>query len=226
MTGTATDATPAQAPAKGKSSKTAKARRAFWLKQLYAWHWISSGLCLVGMLLFAVTGITLNHAGRLEERARVEIREANLPRDLAAGLAALPATGRAPLPEPVRAWLAAELGVTVGGREAELTRDEVLLSLPRPGGDAFVSLGRRDGAVLHEVTARGWISYLNDLHKGRNTGLAWSVFLDGFAAACLVFCLTGLVLLQFHSARRPATWPVVGLGLLAPLLIALVFIHA
>jgi hypothetical protein len=216
----ATDAT--QAPTK----KSTKARRAFWLKQLYAWHWVSSGLCLVGMLLFAVTGITLNHAGRLEGRARVEVREAALPRALAASLAALPRTGRAALPEDVAAWLSTELGLALAGHEAELTRDEALVSLPRPGGDAFVSLGRRDGAVLHEVTSRGWVSYLNDLHKGRNTGLAWSLFLDGFAAACLIFCLTGLVLLQFHAGRRPATWPVVGLGLLAPVLIALLFIHA
>lgn len=217
------DATPAPT-APGK--KNAKARRAFWIKQLYAWHWISSGLCLVGMLLFAVTGITLNHAGRLEGRARVESRETTLPGDLTTSLAALPASGRAALPEGVRAWLSTELGVASAGRDAELTHDEVLLSLPRPGGDAFVSLGRRDGAVLHEVTSRGWVSYLNDLHKGRNTGLAWSAFLDGFAAACLVFCLTGLVLLQFHAVRRPATWPVVGLGLLTPVLIALLFIHA
>ena len=32
------------------------------LATLRKWHWISSALCLVGMLLFAVTGITLNNA--------------------------------------------------------------------------------------------------------------------------------------------------------------------
>ncbi|WP_375410587.1 PepSY-associated TM helix domain-containing protein [uncultured Methylobacterium sp.] len=207
-------------------AKRAKARRAFWMKQLYAWHWVSSGLCLVGMLLFAVTGITLNHAGRFEGKPAVESREASLPPDLKASLAALPATGRATLPGPVSDWLKTTLGVSAGTREAELTRDEVLLSLPRPGGDGFVSLGRRDGAVLYERTGRGWISYLNDLHKGRHAGPAWSLFLDVFSGACLVFCLTGLVLLQFHSARRPATWPVVGLGLLAPVLVALLFIHS
>jgi hypothetical protein len=37
-------------------------RRAFWLKHLYRWHWISSAACLIGMLLFTVTGLTLNHA--------------------------------------------------------------------------------------------------------------------------------------------------------------------
>lgn len=107
-----------------------------------------------------------------------------------------------------------------------MSRNEALLSLPRPGGDGFVSLDRRNGAILYERTGRGWISYLNDLHKGRNAGSAWSLFIDMFAGACLVFCLTGLVLLQFHAARRPATWPVVGLGLLAPFFIALFLVHA
>ena len=41
-------------------------RRAFWMRQLHQWHWISSALCLVGLLLFALTGITLNHAGAIE----------------------------------------------------------------------------------------------------------------------------------------------------------------
>ena len=31
----------------------------FWLKQMRQWHWISAAICLIGMLLFAVTGITL-----------------------------------------------------------------------------------------------------------------------------------------------------------------------
>ena len=64
----------------------------------------------------------------------------------------------------------------------------------------------------YEVTDRGWIAYLNDLHKGRHTGAAWSWFLDVFAVAAIVFCVSGLLLLQLHSKRRPATWPVVGLG--------------
>ncbi|WP_244424667.1 PepSY-associated TM helix domain-containing protein [Methylobacterium nodulans] len=206
--------------------RRARTRRAFWLKQLYAWHWVSSALCLVGMLLFAGTGLTLNHAAQLEARAKVATREALLPGDLVPLVQALPARGRGPLPPAVADWLNRQLGIPAGPREAEFSADEIYVALPRPGGDAWVSLARRDGSVLHEVTGRGWIAYLNDLHKGRHTGPAWSWFIDGFAAACLVFCLTGLVLLWFHAGRRPATWPMVGLGLAAPLLIALLFIHA
>ena len=56
-------------------------------------------------------------------------------------------------------------------------------------------------------------------------GPAWGWFLDVFAVACLVFCITGLFLLHLHARQRRMTWPLVGLGLLIPLLIALILIH-
>ncbi len=115
--------------------------------------------------------------------------------------------------------------IDAAGREAEWSGDEIYVSLPRPGGDAWVSLALDSGEVQYEKTTRGWVSYLNDLHKGRNTGRAWSLFLDVFAAACLIFSITGLFLLKLHAGGRMATWPLVGLGLVAPLLLALLFIH-
>ena len=41
----------------------------------------------------------------------------------------------------------------------------------------------------------------------------------------VVFCATGLFLLQFQARNRPATWPMVGLGLVVPLIVAMLFIH-
>ena len=107
----------------------------------------------------------------------------------------------------------------------EWSAEEIYLSLPRPGGDAWLSIDRETGAVEYESTSRGAVSYLNDLHKGRNAGPAWGWFLDVFAVACLVFCITGLFLLHLHARQRRMTWPLVGLGLMIPLLIALLLIH-
>jgi hypothetical protein len=45
-------------------------RRAFWMRQLHQWHWISSALCLIGLLLFALTGITSTTRGRSRPRRR------------------------------------------------------------------------------------------------------------------------------------------------------------
>lgn len=205
-------------------------RRAFWLKQLHQWHWISSGICLVAMLVFAATGLTLNHAAQIEAKPQVTHRKATLPAPLLASLrqqaeAADAGGSKSPLPAALRDWTERELAVSVDHHDAEWSADELYVALPRPGGDAWLRVGLEDGQVEYEKTDRGWISYFNDLHKGRNTGVAWSWFIDVFAVACLVFCITGLFLLQMHAGKRPATWPLVALGLVAPLLLALLFIH-
>ncbi|NYS11623.1 PepSY-associated TM helix domain-containing protein [Achromobacter xylosoxidans] len=206
-------------------SHASSRRRASWLKTLHQWHWISSALCLLGMLLFAITGLTLNNASHIESKAVVTTREARLPDAVRAQLTAPDGQKKAPLPIAVADWLDRELGAATGGRPAEWSADDVYLSLPRAGGDAWLSINRASGDIEYERTERGWIAYLNDLHKGRNTGLAWSWFLDIFAIACLVFALTGLVLLKMHAGNRGATWPMVGLGVVIPLVLALLFIH-
>lgn len=199
--------------------------RAFWLRQVRVWHWVSSALCLAGMLLFAITGITLNHAARIEARPQVSELEAQLPPALLEELRREQTEGRAPVPPALQTWLAEEMSIRAGGRQAEWSPGDIYISLPRPGGDAWAGIDLESGEVFYERTDRGWIAYLNDLHKGRNTGTAWSWFLDIFAAACIVFCLTGLFLLHSYASARPSTWPAVGLGIVIPVLIALLFIH-
>jgi hypothetical protein len=224
VTGMFSTVAPAQKSSRMKFRLTLGSR-AFWLRQMRQWHWISAAICLIGMLLFAVTGITLNHAGKIEAKPAVSERTATMPAPLIAVLKGLPTLGKAETPEAIAAWTSGALGVDISAREAELSPGEIYVALPRPGGDAWLSLDRKTGEARYELTDRGWISYLNDLHKGRNTGAVWSLFLDLFAVACIVFCLTGLVLLQLLSHARPSTWPLVGLGLLIPALIAIAFIH-
>ncbi|NDK39192.1 hypothetical protein DT603_10095 [Pseudoxanthomonas gei] len=199
-------------------------QRGFWLRTLHQWHWISSAVCLIGMLLFSITGITLNHAAKIEASPHVANRSVQLPAALRGNLGDR-VDGNAPLPAATADWLSARLGAPIGRRPAEWSEEEIYLSMPSPGADAWMSIDRASGAVEFERTDRGWISYLNDLHKGRNAGAAWSWFLDVFAIACLVFCITGLFLLQLHAKQRRMTWPYVGLGLIVPLLLALLFIH-
>lgn len=195
-----------------------------YLGTLRQWHWISSAVCLVGMLLFAITGITLNHAAQISVKPRVSNAELQLPDDIQRVLQ-FPHEEKAPLPSALVRWLEKELDVFAGARQAEWNEEEIYVSLPRPGGDAWLTIDLASGEVFYEWTDRGWIAYLNDLHKGRNTGVAWAWFIDVFAAACIVFCVSGLLLLQRHSGSRPTTWPLVGLGFVIPVILALLFIH-
>ncbi len=211
------------------SSTTADAtkrrqRRNLWLRTLHQWHWISSATCLVGILLFAITGLTLNHATHIETTPNVIHRTTTLPPTLHAALTT-PENGNAPLSPAVAAWLSTYTGQALAGRNAEWSPDEIYLSLTGPGTDTWLSLNRTNGVLEYEHTDRGWIAYFNDLHKGRNTGPAWAWFIDLLALACLVFCLTGLCLLHLHARQRRMTWPLVGFGLILPLLIAVLMIH-
>src|SRR5262245_8878579 len=91
------------------SATAAKPRRstlrAFFVRQLLSWHWISAAISLIGMIGFAVTGITLNHARDIHAEPVVQEGTATLPAPLQAELAAVTAEGERPLPPRVADWL-------------------------------------------------------------------------------------------------------------------------
>ena len=215
---------PRAAPAGRTPVQPKRKARAAWLKQLHLWHWVSAAVSLAGMLLFAVTGLTLNHAASIGATPQVTRAQGQLAADLLPRLSGDHAA-EAPLPAAVAAGVAQAVRLDPAGRAAEWSDDEVYVAMPGPGRDAWVSINKASGAIEAETTWRGWVSYLNDLHKGRNTGTAWFWFIDVFAIACIVFTLTGLLLLQLHARHRPSTWPLVGASLAIPLLLVLFLIH-
>lgn len=203
------------------------AKRALWLKQLHQWHWISSAICLMAMLLFSFTGLTLNNATLIEAKPVITRQQATLPEPLRAQLAeyaASHADAVLPLPSEIADWTNQAFAVEVRGKRAEWTEEDAYVALPRPGGDAWVRIAA-DGSAEFEDTSRGAISWLNDMHKGRNSGPVWSWFIDIFAVACVVFCITGFLIMKYHAANRPSTWPVLGFGIVLPAVLALLFVH-
>ncbi len=194
-----------------------------WLGTLRQWHWISSALCLAGMLLFAVTGITLNHASQISAKPAIVTLEQSLPEPFITQLRL--AVTQQHIPLSVQDWLKQQLKQSIRFNNAEWSTDELYIALPRPGGDGWLNIDLTSGQLLYESTDRGWIAYFNDLHKGRHTGAAWSWFIDIFAGICVLFSFTGLWLLLRQTKMRPSTWPVTLAGLLIPLLIMLLFIH-
>ena len=178
---------------------------------MHSWHWISAAICLAALLLFSITGITLNHASSIGASPKVAKGDAQLPAALMSELAGEHAAA-APVPLPIVSWIDDQLGVDVSRASPEWSDEELYLSAPGPGSDAWVSIDRTSGAARFETTDRGWIAYFNDLHKGRNTGIAWTLFIDVVAAACVFFGLTGLVLLWIQARQRTSTWPLVGGG--------------
>jgi len=186
-------------------------------------HWMSAAVCLAGLLLFSVTGITLNHASKISGEPAVTKREAQLPAPLMGLVTG--ADTPAGIPAPLEDWLESEFDLATGNASAEWSEEELYISAPGPGRDAWVSVDRATGAVKFEGTNRGWMAYFNDLHKGRNTGVVWVIFIDVLAAACLFFSITGLILLQIQARQRKTTWPLIGGGVFIVVALMIFFVH-
>ena len=197
-------------------------------RQLYRtthlWHWISAAVCFASLTLFTITGITLNHANSIGAQPVVTSGTANVPQNL---LAELVNQGDAAEPSPASFvdWAEDAFDLPLRGATAEWSDEELYLSAPGPGRDAWVSIDRASGAAKYETTDRGWVAYFNDLHKGRNTGIAWTIFIDVVAVAVLFFSLTGLVLLWIQAGRRTSTWPLVGGGMAIVAALMILFAH-
>jgi hypothetical protein len=192
-------------------------RTSHWL------HWTSAAICLAALLLFSITGITLNHASSIGATPVVTQREAQLPQPLMGLVAGTEEQVR--VPGPVVEWLDSEFGVDASRASVEWSEEELYVSAPGPGRDAWVSVDRATGAAKFEGTDRGWLAYFNDLHKGRNAGVVWWIFIDVVAVACLFFSITGLVLLQIQARQRKNTWPMVGGGVAIVVGIMVFFAH-
>ena len=206
-----------------RRSKAKIRRRTAIKKQLRIWHWVSSAICLAGLILFSVTGITLNHARTIPANPSIETIEDKLPTHLMPSVSS-PETQDF-LPADISDWLRGEFGFIAVASEPEWSRDELYVAQPRPGGDQWIAIDRASGEFLFERTDRGFIAWLNDLHKGRDTSTAWRLGIDIFAVASCVFGLTGLALLAIHSKRRPSTWPLTALGIILPALVLWLFGH-
>lgn len=194
-------------------------------KVIKDWHWISSAVCLVGMLLFSITGITLNHAASIESDATTQTYHETVPASILATLQT--ASGQTELPEEFVSWYEANTEHSINAQlQLEWTDFELYAAQPKPGGDAWFSVQFDSGQLVGEVTDRGWIAYFNDLHKARNTGAIWALFIDIFAIASILFTLTGLILLHKYSKGRKSTWPLVLAGFLLPMLAAIGSAHA
>src|SRR5437764_13847847 len=111
---------------------SASPRRALWLRQLHQWHWISSAMCLMAMLLFSITGFTLNHASQIETKPVVTRVKAQLPAPLQCQLADFAsghADARLPLPAELADWAERSFPVQVRGVRAEWSEDDAYLAL-------------------------------------------------------------------------------------------------
>lgn len=171
-----------------------KQRLAVWMRWL---HIYSSLFGLVAILFFSVTGLTLNHPDWLFGSIR---REQHFSGKVN------PEWAKSESGEVAKLEIVEHLRKEhkVRGFLSDFTIDDVecMVTFKGPGYSADTFLQRKDGSYELSIITDGWVAVLNDLHKGRNTGPAWSLLIDISAVLLIIISLTGLVLLLYIKRRR------------------------
>jgi uncharacterized protein len=192
----------ASSVATGREARAGRPRRRLGIRFAALMRWLHIYLSMFGLaavLFFGVTGLTLNHPGwfygEAEHRAQAEGRVE--PRWLAAGSA----EGQVDKLSVVE-HLRAKHGVRGALAEFRVDEAECLVTFKGPGYAADAFIDREDGRYELTVTSHGLVAVINDLHKGRDTGPAWSVVIDVSAVLMALIGLTGLALIFYLKLRR------------------------
>jgi uncharacterized protein len=174
----------------------------FWRRYFAAsFRWLHIYLSMVSFVIlffFAATGITLNHVQWFDgAMAHPSLTKGNLNLDWVRPTTSV---------SVARLEIVEELRKTCGirGALADFNVDETscALSFRGPGYTADVTINRETGAYELTETRMGFVAIMNDLHKGRDSGSAWSWLIDASAVLMMVVSLTGLALIFYIKRRR------------------------
>jgi len=195
----------AERPSSQRAGRFRHASRTFasvsrWL------HIYLSMFAFATMLLFSITGLTLNHPDWFGAGTAATV---DLSSDVP--LALLGSPDDDPDGEQVSVDDLAAIVRGTHGLRGQLDRDDVRiddfecsLSWKAPGYAADAFIDRETGRCSVSVTSHGWVDVINDLHKGRDTGVIWSVVIDATAILLTLVALTGFVLIFWIRRRRAA----------------------
>src|SRR5690554_4703767 len=138
MVGVSTRSKPASRANQERVPRKRQARKRSPLGTIKSWHWISSAVCLVATLGFAITGITLNHANKVEADASKTVYEMALPDSVQQVLATRQnelllgkSQAESPLPSVFKQWYREQpFGSRLRSINAEWDEYEVYVGLP------------------------------------------------------------------------------------------------
>jgi len=185
-------------------------------------RWLHIYLSMVSFAIvffFAVTGLTLNHADKFNDRATTVQKKGHLE----AAWTRNPDTLRIDRLAVVE-YLRRTEGIKAALSDFRIDDTQIGVSFRGPGYAADVFIDRSTGQYDLTKTSAGFVGVINDLHKGRDTGPGWSAFIDVCAVLLALVSLTGLILLLFLKRRRVSGVLVAVLGLLLAWLVYAIWI--
>jgi hypothetical protein len=168
-----------------------------WKRKVAAWsRWLHVYLSMVSfaiLFFFAVTGLTLNHQQWFAKQQKTVQYKGTLDRK-----ALRLEVDKLAVVEFLRSRH--HIGSAVS--EFRVDDGQASVSFKGPGYTADGFIDRDSGAYDVTETKMGLAAILNDLHKGRDSGKAWSWIIDVSAVFMTFVSMSGIVLLLFLQKRR------------------------
>lgn len=170
-------------------------------------------LCLLVVLFFSVTGITLNHPewsiGGRESR-----------RDVTGTLAPGFLTNGKPDWLKIVEQLRKDQPVHGAAVEMRVDGDQGSLAFKAPGCSAETFFETATGKYQMTITAQGLVGVMNDLHRGRDSGRPWAWLIDLSGVFLTVVSLTGFAILFYLKKARVTGFLTAIAGLVALAILA------
>ncbi|HVV47836.1 MAG TPA: PepSY-associated TM helix domain-containing protein, partial [Bryobacteraceae bacterium] len=178
-------------------SKSEPRRVPLWKRRTAHWsRWLHTYLSMVSfaiLLFFAVTGITLNHQTALTGQGKTR----RFAGSFDAAWMRSPGSHKDDLISAIRS----RHHIRAALSDFRVDDDQVQISFKGPGYTADGFADRATGKYELMENRLGFIAVINDLHKGRDTGKAWSGVIDVSAGLMTLVSLTGFTLIFFLHKR-------------------------
>jgi uncharacterized protein len=171
------------------------------------------GLAL--LLFFSITGFMLNHEDWFSP---LEPREREIKGTIPAALLSEP--NKLGIVELLRK----EHGATGVMDSFSVNDDDMEVVFKRPGEEVKVTIQRESGDLSGTHTTRGSVGVILDLHRGKSSGIAWSLIIDGLCILVVIVCATGVYLWASLRGRGAYSGLVLLLGTVLGLVVYFVWV--
>ncbi|WP_210419484.1 PepSY-associated TM helix domain-containing protein [Pedobacter sp. KBS0701] len=186
-------------------------------------RWLHIYLSMVSftiLLFFAVSGLTLNHADWFTSGKEVVTKDAG---SVNLKWVNQPDTNKINKLQIVEFFRSKH---KVKGALSDFRIDdrELNLTFNGPGYLADSFIDRETGKYELTITRFGAVAVINDLHKGRDSGKAWSWIIDISAVLMTLVSISGIILICFIKKKRLSGFIIAAVGTMVCYLIYRLFV--
>ena len=170
-------------------------RRDFYRHSRYVHGWLSA-FAFLTLLFFSVTGLLLNHPEWFEPTKTEQTTQLILPESILKSIKQQENPS-----DTILNYVRQQQNVVGRYQSSEVMDNEVMIRLESPAGATDIWVMADTGETEITQKPASTVSMLNDLHRGKNSGLAWSWLIDISAIIVIALSLVGYILFLSIKTR-------------------------